>query len=519
MHSFPVEYSKKWEKIKAVPDPLASAEQLASAMSSTMFQDQAFEVKAEPSQMVKVEMNCDDDDEEARELEEALRNPIMIRQSATEEAPFYKCKVCSQLLPCSNNEADTERIDKHLKNHKMEKVEQKKKYEQMQRMCPIKRKESNKISRKKYYEQNKDKIKLKNKENSKKYYEQNKDKMKQKIKENNKKYYEQNKMKLKQKIKEEDQQFIDDTEDEDDQKDGNEVGEFDWEYEDEKVKDELVDPKLMDDSKSKSTYEAILSGYNNITRSFQCNLCNKLMPCKSEEDKKKIQSHLNSHRKRQREMDEKNDTRDLSELICQICYKKAKSWKGNGLVTDLERHMMVHHEGPKICKHCRKTDFSSDKQWTDHELWCYSNSVPVECKDCGEKLANRNLLVTHRDTLHRGPYICDTCGKEFRTVRNLTNHRRIHLGTEFACEVQDCGQKFTTRDMLKEHVNHVHLNIRPFECETCSRSFKSKVMLKSHQKIHSEVLGYICPYCGKGFKQSSVLYRHKLSCPMNMGNV
>ena len=89
--------------------------------------------------------------------------------------------------------------------------------------------------------------------------------------------------KLKQKINEEDQQFIDDTEEEDDQKDGNEVGEFDWEYEDEKVKDELVDPKLMDDSKSKSTYEAILSGYNNITRSFQCNLCNKLMPCKSED--------------------------------------------------------------------------------------------------------------------------------------------------------------------------------------------------------------------------------------------
>ena len=140
------------------------------------------------------------------------------------------------------------------------------------------------------------------------------------------------------------------------------------------------------------------------------------------------------------------------------------------------------------------------------------------CSICSNsfKWLKKHMQVIHEQ---QEKHCCDTCGKEFRTVTNLTNHKRIHLGTEFACEVQDCGQKFTTRHMLKEHVNHVHLNIRPFECETCSRSFKSKVMLKSHQKIHSEVLGYICPYCGKGFKQSSVLYRHKLSCPMNMGNV
>ena len=41
-------------------------------------------------------------------------------------------------------------------------------------------------------------------------------------------------------------------------------------------------------------------------------------------------------------MDERNDKRDLSELNCKICFKKAKSWKGNSLVTDMERHMMVN---------------------------------------------------------------------------------------------------------------------------------------------------------------------------------
>jgi len=123
------------------------------------------------------------------------------------------------------------------------------------------------------------------------------------------------------------------------------------------------------------------------------------------------------------------------------CLSLAKSWKGNGLVTDMERHMMVNHGGPKICKHCRKMEFSSDKEFKDHELWCYSNSVPVECNQCGEKFANRITLVAHRDSVHRGPL------------------------------------------------------------------------------IHSDVLGHICPYCGKGYKQSAVLYRHKLSCPMNSGKL
>ena len=310
---------------------------------------------------------------------------------------------------------------------------------------------------------------------------------------------------------------VDCEEDEDQRKGKATKRSFEQIYQDEES-NESIEPQLTDNSKAKTT-NTWFSGYNETLRSFQCNLCKKIMPCKSENDKRTIESHLRSHEKRQKEMDERNDKRDLAELHCKICFRKAKSWKGNGLVTDMERHMMVHHGGPKICKHCRKTEFSSDKEWTDHELWCYTHSVPVECQDCGEKLANRKLLVTHRDSVHRGPFVCDTCGKEYLSIRTLQKHERIHLGTEFVCEVQDCGKKFIARSTLKEHVDHVHLNIRPYECETCGKCFKSKVMLKSHKEIHSDVLGYICPYCGKGFKQSSVLYRHKLNCPMNDGQL
>ena len=438
IHSIPVENSKKTEEIQGELDPLEGFEQ--------------HDIKTEPSQIVEVKMN-DGKDEEAIDLKEELQSPIMIRQSATIETQFYKCKYCSELLPCSDREADKLKIAQHLKHHRIKKDEHKKKY------IP-------------------------------------------------------NRRKLKQKIRKE---HLPNFDCEDLRKSKATKRSFEQIYQDEESS-ESIEPQITDDSTAKTTYTNLL-GNNGTSRSFQCNLCNKLMPCESEKDKKKIQYHLRSHQKRQQEMDERNDKRDLSELQCKVCFKKAKSWKGNGLVTDMERHMMLHHGSPKICKHCRKTDFSSDKEWTSHELWCYSNSVPVECKDCGEKLANRNLLVTHRDTIHRGPFVCDTCGKEYLSILNLKQHERIHLGTEFVCEVQDCGKKFTAHTRLKDHVDHVHLNIRPFECETCGKCFKSNVMLKSHQRIHSDVLGYICPYCGKGFKQSAVLYRHKLSCPMNTGHL
>ena len=64
-------------------------------------------------------------------------------------------------------------------------------------------------------------------------------------------------------------------------------------------------------------------------------------------------------------------------------------------------------------------------------------------------------LVAHRDSVHRGPFICDTCGKEYMSIRNLKDHRRIHLGTEFVCEVKNCGRKFTTQTSLKDHVDKV----------------------------------------------------------------
>ena len=57
-------------------------------------------------------------------------------------------------------------------------------------------------------------------------------------------------------------------------------------------------------------------------------------------------------------------------------------------------------------------------------------------------------------------------------------------------------------------INTVHLEIRQFLCDQCSRSFTSKKNLKVHQCTHTEERLHQCPYCNKGCKTKQNLATH-----------
>lgn len=72
-----------------------------------------------------------------------------------------------------------------------------------------------------------------------------------------------------------------------------------------------------------------------------------------------------------------------------------------------------------------------------------------------------------------------------------------------------CSKSYTTKQMLKLHINSIHMLLRPFKCEICSRSFADKYTLTTHARIHSGARPYPCPYCSKTFRQHSALTKHK----------
>ncbi|OUM69315.1 hypothetical protein PIROE2DRAFT_30055, partial [Piromyces sp. E2] len=49
---------------------------------------------------------------------------------------------------------------------------------------------------------------------------------------------------------------------------------------------------------------------------------------------------------------------------------------------------------------------------------------------------------------------------------------------------------------------------RPYVCSTCGAGFVRKHDLNRHEKVHTGVKNYKCPYCDRAFSRNDALSRH-----------
>ncbi|WBW73264.1 DNA-binding transcription factor, zf-fungal binuclear cluster type [Schizosaccharomyces osmophilus] len=64
------------------------------------------------------------------------------------------------------------------------------------------------------------------------------------------------------------------------------------------------------------------------------------------------------------------------------------------------------------------------------------------------------------DGLHKRPFICDTCGKRFTRLENLTRHKLSHDDTKnIYCKY--CHQACKRTDLLKRHIQRHHSDVLP----------------------------------------------------------
>uniref|UniRef100_A0A8C6UW05 Spalt-like transcription factor 3b n=1 Tax=Neogobius melanostomus TaxID=47308 RepID=A0A8C6UW05_9GOBI len=60
-----------------------------------------------------------------------------------------------------------------------------------------------------------------------------------------------------------------------------------------------------------------------------------------------------------------------------------------------------------------------------------------------------------------------------------------------------CGKAYALKSMRDRHVKMQHLNLRPFGCPVCNKSFKMKHHLTKHLKTHGGLRPFECGVCGK----------------------
>lgn len=75
-----------------------------------------------------------------------------------------------------------------------------------------------------------------------------------------------------------------------------------------------------------------------------------------------------------------------------------------------------------------------------------------------------------------------------------------------------CGKAYTLKSMRDRHVKMQHLNLRPFGCPVCTKSFKMKHHLTKHLKTHGGLRPFECSVCGKKVVWRDSFLRHQARC-------
>ena len=130
------------------------------------------------------------------------------------------------------------------------------------------------------------------------------------------------------------------------------------------------------------------------------------------------------------------------------------------------------------------------------------------CAKCGIKLASRCQVRAHMKA-HKegtGQSKCETCGESFDglTKVEIKRHMRSHGSGNALCPV--CG-KSLKRSSLKNHLL-THSDATPYTCSVCNKTFRHKVSLEYHEKLHGEKT-IQCEICGAYFHRMGLLKKHK----------
>lgn len=101
---------------------------------------------------------------------------------------------------------------------------------------------------------------------------------------------------------------------------------------------------------------------------------------------------------------------------------------------------------------------------------------------------------------------CDQCPKAFTRRIMLKSHQSVH-STQRGFTCQACEKWFPTKSALIRH-ERTHTGEKPFACNICHRAFAQKEILLRHLMTHSGDKPFRCQDCEKSFTQREALRVH-----------
>ena len=83
---------------------------------------------------------------------------------------------------------------------------------------------------------------------------------------------------------------------------------------------------------------------------------------------------------------------------------------------------------------------------------------------------------------------CGKCTKFFMSRKGLIKHMQKIHAKKFTYVCPHCERGFVEKAQFEAHVNK-HTGVRPYKCQTCTKSFRSEATVKQHAKICASKTG------------------------------
>ncbi|CAK9302689.1 unnamed protein product [Gordionus sp. m RMFG-2023] len=119
----------------------------------------------------------------------------------------------------------------------------------------------------------------------------------------------------------------------------------------------------------------------------------------------------------------------------------------------------------------------------EEHMRTHTHEKTIACPTCGSLYANKNKFSEHimrQVTEENQKFRCQLCKKPFASQKILKIHCKHHTSS-YKCPF--CPFVFATPGNVKKHINYKHQEHRPFKCQSCDITSKSRYDAQKHFEI------------------------------------
>ncbi|XP_077399360.1 uncharacterized protein LOC144034473 [Vanacampus margaritifer] len=215
------------------------------------------------------------------------------------------------------------------------------------------------------------------------------------------------------------------------------------------------------------------------------------------------------------------------------------------------KHQRKKHPTNKTCPVCGKSFLRAAAMRRHHETHSENRELKYKCDHCDKRFRDQYDMKRHNMRVHErdddvddeaaaepeAPEMADNkncalCGKFFARQVDMDRHMTSH-SEDRPHKCSFCEKRFKTRYVLKRHQKefcksqelkrpedkrHEEQNLDPQPatpingkvCPICSRTLPYSADMDKHLRSHTEERPFICVSCDKGFKYRDTLKKHQI---------